>query len=193
MIRFLLVADCRTGGTNLIRALGTHSMLETRGEKMLEHWMQRRVPNSFSEWLERSFDDCNGWHLQRYQLPYDHEWTKIRVPIINLYREDTLGQWVSFQRALMTGEWENKTRMPEVPFDPDAYMEHDLAWRHQRIRCRRLLSDNQMLDVTFERLVSDWRGSVRKILEFLGVQYEDLKPVLSRELQQPEMTGWHQR
>jgi trehalose 2-sulfotransferase len=109
-------------------------------------------------------------HLRRWFA--DGDVTPVLGPVrwIRIRREDQLAQAVSWARALQTGQWASWQR----PFLPPIYRRRAIAGRLQAITddeagWDRALAGGDVLDLTFEQLISTPHATLRRVLGWLEV------------------------
>lgn len=97
--------------------------------------------------------------------------------LIYLSRLDHVARYLSLQRALLSGTWFATADQPSpkrakepIHLDP-RLMLHDLELTESiETRIRETFAGIPSLDVSYEDLVADREGQMRRVFEFLGVE-----------------------
>jgi len=179
-MRSLVVADCRCGGTNLVKSLGSHPGMHMRDinlcqEKLADHWAEGREPE-WESWLEEQWSEASVWHLQRYQISRRSSgWDfvlKANPKVISLFRENTLLQYLSWKYACHTQQFHRRQKLDiSLPFDNSDYIYWASAWRDKKTWVRNKLRPLNCIEVSYEDLQYNWDATLARIQSFLGLAY----------------------
>lgn len=164
-MKFLLLTDCRTGSTWLTDRLG--ETFSTKHEKLVG---QELSTAEFSSFLKTSFDDCDGWDLKRFQIPYEGQWWELNnycsendVKVISLTRRNIYDQWLSYSKACQTGIWTRDNLAEALPIlskeQIQSYLEFSNLTRYLHLREDRWLTCSRH-QVYFEDLFGEEQDKV---------------------------------
>lgn len=128
-----------------------------------------------------------GEPVRSLRTALDIEFPNVRY--IYLKRNDKNAQAVSYYRAIMTGEW---YRLPGG--SPPAFDEHVEFDQLGIEKCRRLLEESDSywdaffdyhaispLTLVYEEIISDYKNTIRLVLQFLGLPDTILVPAMATE------------
>lgn len=184
-VKFVVVADCRCGGTALVRTLNKHPELVVLGELMSADQPYFEIPPDFDKFYSDTFQHCNGWHLHRFQLPAAYAWYKLskypKLKVIDLRRENLKEQYASFKMAQETSLWhERPDEIPRIEWDTKDYKRQTTEWINGRIWTDHVFSFNPVLRITFEQIVENFNDVLGRCQDFLGVERAELNPAMKR-------------
>lgn len=96
---------------------------------------------------------------------------------IHIHRQDRLAQAISWERALQSGRWAS-TQGPGLP---QRYSRRRIQQALDRIERQergwaRILEGEEQISLSYESLLTDRQGSLRRILAFLGADEDTLLP-----------------
>ena len=128
-----------------------------------------------------------GFKLFYYHAQNDSRqsiWTYLQgeraIKIIHLKRNNTLRELFSLRKAFKTNRWTNVTGQAEEAFsitlDYEDCLQEFTHTQEIKQQYDRFFQEHPMIHVFYEDLLSDCEGEMRKILEFLEVEYEPVKP-----------------
>jgi LPS sulfotransferase NodH len=169
----LLISECRTGSTWLTNKIGErYNMLH---EKLCGQEMSAK---EFIEWFPTSFDDCDGWNLQKYQLPYDSQWLFLSdwcrengVKVVVLERRNEYEQFMSLEKAMRTGVWPPDCKLEPLPENRiPSFREFSHMTFYQRRQFRRCF-ENDFFELFFGDLFPERKTTevtLELMFEFLG-------------------------
>jgi len=211
---FVILADLRTGSTLLSSSLNTHPDLRCLGE-LLHHrdFADNQLPALNRHQLHgpalvaralTGSDNLAAGFRAMVSLPdtaarpkWAGAWQTLAawpgLRVIVLRREDHLAQFASYCLALRTGCF---TPSPEDPLlrpenRPRLYLQPAelAAWirqrRHLYARRLALLGHKPCLHLSYETLIRDWPGQIRRIQGFLGLPPRRLEQVKVQQESRP--------
>lgn len=119
-------------------------------------------------------------------------WTYLRenesVKILHLKRTNLLKRYVSLVKAKNTNVWRDasgsKTSNITVTLDFDDCLksfEEAVRWQEDYAE---YFHDHDCMDVIYEELATDCRRPMRRVQEFLNLQYEDVQPTIYKQSRQ---------
>jgi LPS sulfotransferase NodH len=91
---------------------------------------------------------------------------------ILIRRADRVAQAVSYARGLQTGQWSKEERATQEPWYDEALIHRcfvDIAEEETAWQARATARGEPYLEVVYEDFIGDYEGTVRRVLEFLGV------------------------
>lgn len=213
MVRFVIVADLRTGSTLLASSLNRHPQIRCYGE--LFH--SQDLPDNRVEGLDgrrssaarilqsaltAAEPGARGFKAMVFlPLPeavaWGDAWDRLRaVPglrVLWLHRRDRLAQYASLEVARHTGVFHppdddglySPENRPRITVEPAAFR----AWVEERDalmrRRRQELDGLPALDLAYETLVSDWVRSTNRVQEFLEVDVQPLGKLKQKQERRP--------
>lgn len=184
---FLVLADCRCGGTALVSALGSHPDIQTQGELLDPTLPGYVAPDDWGRFLSLAFATCDGWHLQRYQIPTVDQWELVarwpNLRVIDLRRENLTEQYASWCLASELDLWhERPAELPRIAWDQAEHDRITADWTAGRQLTDEVLERWRVpvLRVTFEQLAADFDAVAERCQEFLGVSVRSLTPATRR-------------
>ncbi|MEX1026465.1 MAG: hypothetical protein WD049_00435 [Candidatus Paceibacterota bacterium] len=185
MGKFVILSDCRCGGTTLTETLDQHPQLNVHGEVLLSMRLGQRPRSDWPDWpalVAQAFDHCDGFHLQRYQLPWHRDpWNAFAaypdLRVIDLRRLDLLQQYASWRVAMATQQWrERPESLPRLTWNEDDFRKTASAWEEGRAYTDRAFAGLPQLKLTFQDLCDDFGGTIYRCQRFLGIEPTPLKP-----------------
>lgn len=213
VIPFVVVADLRTGSTLLSTSLDSHPDIRCLGELLHpDDLPDNQVPCESryglggSELVRRAFFATGvraaGFRAMTF-LPvtttpqWDDAWDAIAetddLRVIYLTRDDRLAQYASLLIAARTGRYHpspgepilDPENRPVVRIDPSGLV----GWVEERDHLlelrRRQLAGAPSLEVTYERLTSEWTETMARIQRFLGVPRRDVPQAKMKQEARP--------
>lgn len=112
--------------------------------------------------------------------------TELRV--IHIKRCNILKTHLSRKRAEITDSWVNTTGAPEKPVSVTLDYEECLAdfartraWEEE---ADAQFADHPLLQLAYEDLARDYEGEMRRVFDFLGVDYEAVRPSIHKQSRQ---------
>lgn len=164
-LEYILLSDCRCGGTALRKMLIERGLDLPDDEPLLAAWEDR----SLDPWGQLTH---KGAHVQRYQIADLDLWEQfaaLPIRIISLTRTDTLAQYVSWVNAVHTDIWHDhpRKRFLQVPFDHAQYNEVSTGWREGRAYALKVFGHLPTLHVTYEEFEADNAGVADRCAAFL--------------------------
>lgn len=163
--KIVVLTSPRTGSNLLVNSLANHWQARSAGE-----WYQSRLPDSAK--LNRirpdAIDTCNLFKLFSMDLG-NADFAKIvdGAYVVYLYREDVRAQVASWRRACSTGVFSAEGRpRPQEMTVSDPWAAIGAAEDYLRP-----LAD---IVVSYEELVSDWNGTIARILSGAGWAVYDI-------------------
>lgn len=165
-MKFLLLADCRSGGTAVRKLLIQRGFEMPDDEPLLIPWEHQDSPTD-----PMIFMSHEGIHAQRYQLDDLNLWERVAelpIKVINLYRLDDLAQYKSWQNAVITGVWHDHQRArPLHDYNYDHYLHVSRDWRLLRDKTYQVFANHPMMDITYEQFRDDNERTVSLIEDFI--------------------------
>lgn len=153
-LEYILLSDCRTGGTALTK------MLIERGCDMYdgEPLQYPTEDRTLCPW--ESLGSYKGAHLQRYQVEALSLWTELAalpLRVVSLTRCDKHAQYISWETAIRTGIWTDHPRRRPLPgeFDADRCREVVAQWEYEREQQNVHLGHLLTLHITYEQFDAD--------------------------------------
>lgn len=73
----------------------------------------------------------------------------------------------------------------DIFFDYEELLQKFISTEEEKSECDLFFKDSQMIDVIYEDLSKDNESEMKRIQEFLGVNYESLKPSTYKQSSQP--------
>ncbi len=138
--------------------------------------------SAFREWTAQYGLDLNRW--------------SVPVSWVHLERDDLLAQAVSFTIATQTRKFSSLQSAQAVPtYDPATIEARLASSRVDRGFWRRYFQEQRIepLQLTYERLVSDYEGSVRAVLELVDVDIDVVPPPQLERLSNHVNHEWIER
>lgn len=182
-MNFLILSDCRCGGNALRSALNQHPCLWVGDELLNPVQIGFKFPTDLRQWITDTFDELDGFHLQRYQIPADRElWECVLRPdlrVIDLRRRDMHAQYCSWKVAMATNEWLDRPAdmlFPSLPWDQEDFERTCKEWELGRAFTDLVFADTPRLRVDYEELDHNLSRTLEKVQRFLRVSYEPLEP-----------------
>ena len=203
--KFIIVSDERTGSNLLQMLLTSHSEIVCRGELLNPSDEHRGSDFSNSNPILGPDDDPTIYlqntlnaHVPEsvravgFRLQYSHArqgaWKKARdeividkdIRIVHLTRENLLDRYLSYCLAMRNGRW---IETHESPPSPDEMISLDLEDCVKDIaRCEwyqdeteEIFSSHSRIHLTYENLCANTELETRRVLQFLGVEYQPLQ------------------
>jgi len=193
-MRFLLLADWRTGSTLLKRTLDMHPDISLAPEPL--QWENRPPPKDvhadYSEYLEGVWKQHNGFKIMRTgQISYNNPtWSYLRqqdIKVISLARLNKFEQYISQKLAtesqtweIWNGDQEKKRELDQVRFSiyvPNMLHTID-EWEQREKEMVVWFHHLPMLHITYEELNHRFTETLARVQNFLGVKQLVLKPPL---------------
>ena len=203
--RFLCVGNPRTGSTLLMRSLNNHSRIIGFGEivKNIDRYpghyhefgngeaMFQRDPVAFLETrVFRKYPpaiEAVGFKIFYHHAPRDTVWGKSvwdyllaqpDMKILHLKRRNLLKVFLSKKQASRTGEYIKYSHGADeaLSIDPGEAQAFFEQMKTGEAEYDALLSGRPLIEVIYENLTRDYAAEMRRILEFLGVEPEDVNP-----------------
>lgn len=176
----LVIADCRCGGTNLVKTLGSHPRVKMTNiddcqEKLAALWAAKTEPD-WPVWLQEQWQQADVWHLQRYQVSrtsvgWDHI-LSANPRIIYLIRENVLLQYLSWKYALHTQQFHRRQKKDiRLEFDNKDFAYWSSVWKDKQLWVANKLRPLSSITITFESLQYDWHDTIASVQRFLGLEY----------------------
>jgi len=170
-VRFILLSDCRCGGTALRKLLG---MIDE--EPLLQPWLERFDPDYISYNKEHNLDPCpitlrGPSHIQRYQVEDLGIWcdlVALPIKVIDLTRLDTIAQYKSWVAARTSNVWHNHPRRRPAKINWKEYEKVSLEWERLRVKGLRAFQNHPLLEITYEEFEESNDACVNRCLEFLS-------------------------
>jgi LPS sulfotransferase NodH len=111
------------------------------------------------------------------------------LKVIHLKRNNTLRVVISEMKAMKTNQWTNTTGIEEDNFVTSLDYEECLQWFTRTHEFKKqydiFFKDHPKIDVSYENLSRNYENEVKRIQEFLGVNYESVKPSTYKQSSQP--------
>ena len=188
--RFILLCAPRTGSTLLHTYLNSHPGVMSLGEISSVSWevKSKKIACFHGIHFVRAlgiklfYEDILGSHLQSFVEKIINDKA---VRIIHLTREDEKAQFISLQRANETGEW-SKTVFDEssdqsVVVSTKGFVNFQDKLKEERRSVMQLLHEHNMIQVTYEQLVSNPHLVLEDVQDFLGVRRKRLFTLLKKQ------------
>jgi len=120
-------------------------------------------------------------------------WTYLRnqkhLRIIHIKRENILKTHLSRKRAVITDVWFNVSGEPEdnapISLDYEECLEDFVKTREWENKYDTFFQSHDKLDVLYEHLSRDYQSEMKRVQDFLGVDYEFVKPSTYKQSRQP--------
>jgi hypothetical protein len=203
--RFLCVGNPRTGSTLLMRSLNNHSRIIGYGEIVKNfdrypgHYHEfgngealfQRDPVAFLETrVFRKYPpavEAVGFKIFYHHAPRDTVWGKAvwdyllgqpDLRILHLKRRNLLKTFLSKKQAGRTGEYIKYSNGAgeALALDTDEAQAFFEQMRAAEAAYDALLGGRPLIEVIYEDLTRDYAAEMRRILDFLGVEPEDVNP-----------------
>ncbi|ACK72622.1 sulfotransferase, putative [Gloeothece citriformis PCC 7424] len=111
------------------------------------------------------------------------------LKIIHLQRDNTLRELLSLRKAFKTNKWTNTDGMEEQEFSIKLEYEDCLQeFTHsQEIKAKynKFFQDHQVINMIYENLSNDYETELKKLQDFLEVDYKPVKPLTYKQSKQP--------
>lgn len=164
-IEYILLSDCRTGGTALTKMLIARGCDMHDGEPLQYPTEDRTL----DPWVE--LGDRKGAHIQRYQLEALKLWeafSRLPLRIASLTRLDKRAQYISWETAMRTGVWVDHPRRRPLPgqFNEQRCEEIVRQWEYQYAQ-QWLWLGQSTLHITYEDFDRDNQGVAYRCAAFL--------------------------
>lgn len=200
-IRFVVLAQPRTGSTLLCESLGTHPDIRMRTE-ILNAGHGWNLPQDGRQrlraaWQHKEPCQAAGFKLLAYQ-PWDYDpaewataWDELAddpfVKVIVLRRNDTRAQFASWKVANTLGLWKDQPQVDRPVIDvSDDELRWFRQWSDQLLAERlRRLDQHERLDVEYETLCDDWAADMDRIQRFIGVATHRLQQATRKSENRP--------
>lgn len=103
------------------------------------------------------------------------------IKVIHVKRKNLLRCYLSRQMAFLTGEWlkfnekRSNKEIPKIRINPGELENYFKKIEKQRRKTDLLFNRHEKIDVFYENLVKNKKESIKKVLEFLGVEDKKIK------------------
>lgn len=202
LIRFVVIAQARTGSTLLISSLARHPDIQCRGEILNAGHCINDLPHDGRQRLLAAWEPLKQCRAVGFKLLAHQPWTNDRdswvtawdeladtpdAKVIVLRRTDRTAQYASWKVANAMGSWQNQRQFdrPVVDISDDElrWFKH---WNDQLLAERlRRLARHDILDVEYETLCSDWPAEIERIQRFIGVDVHPLEQARRKDENRP--------
>lgn len=104
------------------------------------------------------------------------------IKVIHLKRKNILKRLLSMKKAYVTGQWAKRNKDSEshdnirISLTYDECLKEFTNIRHNQIKYDDFFADHQKIDLLYEDLAHDYENEIRRVQNFLGVEYEILCP-----------------
>jgi LPS sulfotransferase NodH len=188
--KFVILIMGRSGSTNLVEALNSHSAIYAKGEFLTtkEEYRRLRVARRFLTQSHSEEYSAVGFKTKLKDVPNLEEFARllreVGTLIILLRRRNVIKQVVSrinsFRLYDTTGDWNlynEGNRLPPATIDPVSFKEtlEEVEKERQELERYVELLDLPTLSLYYEDLLVDQRATLERICSFLGVAYESLQ------------------
>jgi len=199
-MRFVILAQPRTGSSLLVSSLRQHPQVMCRDE-VLNAWQAKWFQDCPSDGRGRLLhclsapgEKAVGCKLHVSQPDADHhsplEWESAwdalsedpEIRVICLYRQDLIAQLASFKIAAKTNQWgvQNIVQRPTIEILPDE-LKWFQKWNRMAYQARLgRLTHHCVLSVSYEQLTSAWDTTLEFIQQFLEVNVVSLRQSISK-------------
>ncbi len=207
-IRFVVVANGRTGSTLLVNLLRSHPAIQCEDEILNERrwrggcrplgWLARAFPLPYLAWrARRATQPVFGFKLKTGgQVPdlgrtlhslHHHGWR-----LIYLQRRDVLQQTLSWSVAQASGCWQTTAEQPRAPYTITLDVDDFLRDLRTCVKDRQLLADLILqlphLPLNYEDDLAHgdrWPATVARLCAFLSVAPAPLTSRTAKTWEQP--------
>lgn len=208
-VRFIILADLRTGSTLLSASLDRHPAIRCYGELFHERDFDDNRPDGCDRTaldaaalLDRAWGS-GGRRAVGFRAMLDHPpasrpqwrdlWERLAacpdLGVIHLRRRDRLAQYASLMIAASTGVFHPSPQTPAIPpehrprvrIDPDRFRTWAAAQQAREQERLRILGHHRLLALSYERLTGDWVRVTRYIQHFLEVPLVRLPQVKHKQ------------
>lgn len=111
------------------------------------------------------------------------------LKVIHMKRHNILKTHLSRQRAVKTDRWVNTNgrREPQrsISLDYEKCLDDFIRTRAWEDAYDAYFAGNDTIEVMYEDLAADYQREIRRIQEFLGVNFEDVQPETYKQSRQP--------
>ena len=163
------------------------ALMQSDPSRFLEKKVFRRFPKQIS---------AVGFKIFYYHAQDDARrsaWAFLRdqrdLKVIHLKRNNTLRLTLSLKKAHLTDKWTDTTGGEEdnlaIEFDYEECLQAFTQAPEVRKQYDIFFEGNDKIDVFYEDLYSDREREMKRIQEFLGVDYEVVKPSTYKQAKQP--------
>jgi len=162
------------------------SFMQSNPVRFLEEKVFRKFPKQVS---------AVGFKIFYYHAQEDSRkmvWPFLRdqkdLRIIHIKRNNTLRVVLSLKKAFMTNKWANTTGVAEE--DPTIALDYEeCLWRftwaqEAKKRYDTFFEGHPKIDVLYEDLANHYQSEMKRVQEFLGVHYEDVRPSTYKQSRQ---------
>lgn len=137
-----------------------------------------------------------GFKLFYYHAQEDNRrslWDYLRrrqhVRILHIKRANILKTYLSWTLADKTGEWvrlgEKEDRRQSVKLSYDDCLKTFRKTREWEEEFTLYFADHPTLDILYEALAADYDAEMKRVQDFLGLQYEVVRPSTRKQSQRP--------
>lgn len=163
------------------------SLMQSDPSRFLEEKVFRKFPKQIS---------AVGFKIFYYHAQDDSRetvWTFLRdqkdIKVIHLKRSHTLRRILSLKKAHKTNRWTNTTGTEEEETAISLDYEECLKAFTEATEIKKQFDihfeGHHKIDVSYEDLSDDYESEMKRIQEFLGVNYEVVKPSTYKQSNQP--------
>lgn len=121
--------------------------------------------------------------------PFLQEQTDIKI--LHIKRKNTLQELLSLRRAFKTNQWANTTGDTEkqlsISLDYEDCLQEFTYAQKSKDRFDAFFQDHPKIDVIYEDLANDYESEMRRIQDFLEVNYEPVTPSTFKQSNQTLM------
>lgn len=199
---FIILGQGRTGSTYLIGLLSSHPKIATYSELFHNDELERIRLNYPIGAIMPGMDPGEYLHNRifkdfppeikavGFKIFYGHARThwkstwaylrKIKVRVIHLKRSNYLDRHLSEQLASRSNLWSSLQKVDGVNYntpivlDPETCLNNFWDYENKQKFSDKFFARNPMLNVYYEDLVSNFEAETRRILDFLGVEFQPL-------------------
>jgi LPS sulfotransferase NodH len=125
---------------------------------------------------------------QRCLWPYLRDYKEFKI--IHLKRRNVLRAYLSHKTAKASGRWrdlagESGDDRISIYLDHDDCLRKFTETRNQEEKHDVLFASHDKIDLFYEELSRDYRGEMRRVQQFLGVDYQEVVPATYKQARQP--------
>ena len=198
-VRFIILCTARSGSTWLHTLLNSHPNIHSKGEITLIHHDQSIQDYAYTTYplsihavgLKVFYDDDS------YQEALNSIKKDKGIRVIHLVRNNLTEQFISYKKALTSGEWSFRTNSKSSKIKIDTYelLEYQKKQKILRNQVNIDLNNHNLIEIVYEDLIKQTNHETSKIQNFLEVGQKKLFSILKKQSTKPlrsQVENWEE-